>query len=105
MDPNSTSLQVPEFQRNLLISPPGSPCEGWEQIEEDAPNRAILASDLMQAAEVSDYELDEDEYSLERPNLPEKTPALGLPSNVRKERNNLTIYLRLQYKIGMGISW
>lgn len=65
VDPNSTSLQVPQFQRNLLISPPGSPFEGWEQIEEDAPNQVVLGSDLIHAAEISDYELDEDELRLE----------------------------------------
>ncbi|KAF1804595.1 Calcipressin-domain-containing protein, partial [Mucor lusitanicus] len=65
VDPKSTSLQVPQFQRNLLISPPGSPFDGWEQIEEDAPNQAVLASDLMHAAEISDYELDDDELELE----------------------------------------
>ncbi|KAI8327489.1 Calcipressin [Choanephora cucurbitarum] len=65
VDPNSGSLQVPKFERNLLISPPGSPCEGWQQIEEDAPNQAVLASDLMHAAEISDYELDDDELELE----------------------------------------
>lgn len=56
---------MPQFQRNLLISPPGSPFDGWEQIEEDAPNQAVLASDLMHAAEISDYELDDDELELE----------------------------------------
>lgn len=58
-------MQVPQFQRNLLISPPGSPFDGWEQIAEDAPNQAVLASDLMHAAEISDYELDDDELELE----------------------------------------
>ncbi|KAI7907966.1 Calcipressin [Cokeromyces recurvatus] len=65
VDPNSNSLQVPHFQRNLLISPPGSPFEGWEQIEEDSPNQAVLASDLIHAAEISDYELDDDTLDLE----------------------------------------
>ncbi|KAI8637231.1 Calcipressin-domain-containing protein [Parasitella parasitica] len=65
VDPKSNSLQVPQFQRNLLISPPGSPFDGWEQIEEDAPNQAVLASDLIHAAEISDYELDDDELELE----------------------------------------
>lgn len=66
---SQSTLEVPQFKRNLLISPPGSPCEGWEQIEEDSPNRAVLASDLIHAADISDYELDDDELELE-----EKTP-------------------------------
>jgi hypothetical protein len=78
IDPNSTSLQVPQFERNLLISPPGSPFEGWEQIEEDAPNQAILASDLIHAAEVSDYELDEDELDLDTP-LTTTTSIVNIP--------------------------
>ncbi|KAI9258482.1 Calcipressin-domain-containing protein [Sporodiniella umbellata] len=42
-----SQLEVPAFERNLLISPPGSPCAGWEQLLEDAPNQAVLAFDLM----------------------------------------------------------
>lgn len=62
---NASTLEVPRFKRNLLISPPGSPCAGWEQIEEDSPNRAVLASDLFHAQQdISDYELDDDELEL-----------------------------------------
>ncbi|KAI7896907.1 Calcipressin [Mucor mucedo] len=76
VDPALNSLQVPQFERNLLISPPGSPFDGWEQIAEDPPNQAILGSDLICAAEVSDYELDEDEIKLDhRPELPAKKPS------------------------------
>lgn len=76
MDPTLNSLQVPQFERNLLISPPGSPFEGWEQIAEDPPNQAILGSDLIYAANVSDYELDDDELKLDhRPELPPKKPS------------------------------
>ncbi|KAH8926000.1 hypothetical protein BT69DRAFT_1279221 [Atractiella rhizophila] len=42
-------LQVPTTDKNFLISPPGSPPVGWEQIVEDPPNAAPLAQDLMQA--------------------------------------------------------
>lgn len=31
-------LSVPDSGRNFLISPPGSPPVGWEQIEEESPN-------------------------------------------------------------------
>ncbi|GAA97653.1 uncharacterized protein L969DRAFT_465287 [Mixia osmundae IAM 14324] len=42
-------LPVPDTQRNFLISPPGSPPVGWEQVREDQPNRETLAHDLMEA--------------------------------------------------------
>ncbi|GAA5947192.1 hypothetical protein JCM3765_001567 [Sporobolomyces pararoseus] len=38
---SSTLLSVPSTGKNFLISPPGSPPVGWEQIEEDAPNKQI----------------------------------------------------------------
>jgi hypothetical protein len=40
---------VPITDRNFLISPPGSPPIGWEQIAEDPPNTQTLADDLMAA--------------------------------------------------------
>ncbi|GAA5966797.1 hypothetical protein JCM8115_002273 [Rhodotorula mucilaginosa] len=33
-------LEVPSSGRNFLISPPGSPPVGWQQLEEDSPNTA-----------------------------------------------------------------
>lgn len=33
-------LEVPTSGRNFLISPPGSPPVGWQQLEEDTPNTA-----------------------------------------------------------------
>jgi Calcipressin len=42
-------LPVPAIDKNFLISPPGSPPVGWEQIREEAPNRETLAQDLIAA--------------------------------------------------------
>lgn len=44
-------LQVPELERNWLISPPGSPPVGWTQAREDAPNAQILHESLLAALE------------------------------------------------------
>ncbi|KZP13784.1 Calcipressin [Athelia psychrophila] len=42
-------LRPPAIERNFLISPPGSPPEGWEPIKEDPPNSTPLAADLIAA--------------------------------------------------------
>lgn len=44
-------LKPPKVEKNFLISPPGSPPIGWEQIEEDPPNSTPLAADLLHALE------------------------------------------------------
>lgn len=44
-------LPVPDTDKNFLISPPGSPPIGWEQIREDPPNVDTLAEDLAKALE------------------------------------------------------
>lgn len=42
-------LRPPPIEKNFLISPPGSPPVGWEQIKEDPPNATPLADDLIAA--------------------------------------------------------
>lgn len=46
------TLPVPNTDKNFLISPPGSPPVGWEQIREDPPNMDTLADDLARALEL-----------------------------------------------------
>jgi len=47
--PQENYLRPPPVEKNFLISPPGSPPVGWEQIKEDPPNATPLAADLMNA--------------------------------------------------------
>ena len=42
-------LRPPVNEKNFLISPPGSPPVGWEQIREDPPYATPLANDLIAA--------------------------------------------------------
>jgi calcipressin-2 len=37
------------LEKNYLISPPGSPKEGWIQVEEDPPNAVTLHDDIQAA--------------------------------------------------------
>lgn len=48
-DPSEHYLQPPKLEKNFLISPPGSPPIGWEQVREDPPNATPLAEDLIHA--------------------------------------------------------
>jgi len=48
-DPSEHYLQPPQLEKNFLISPPGSPPIGWEQVREDPPNATPLAEDLIHA--------------------------------------------------------
>jgi calcipressin-2 len=47
--PETAYLQPPPIEKNFLISPPGSPPVGWEQVKEDPPNSTPLAADLITA--------------------------------------------------------
>ena len=47
--PDGTHLRPPAIEKNFLISPPGSPPVGWEQVVEDPPNVTPLADDLIAA--------------------------------------------------------
>ena len=47
--PDPKYLRPPDIEKNFLISPPGSPPEGWEPIKEDPPNSVPLADDLIAA--------------------------------------------------------
>ncbi|KAL1409741.1 hypothetical protein Q8F55_003738 [Vanrija albida] len=51
LSPVDAHLRPPEAERNFLISPPGSPPEGWEPVEEEGPNLHPLADDLRRALE------------------------------------------------------
>jgi len=48
-DPSEHFLRPPQHEKNFLISPPGSPPVGWEQVREDPPNATPLAEDLIHA--------------------------------------------------------
>ena len=71
------------LQRNWLISPPGSPQEGWVQIEEDPPNSMTLHEDIQAALDRLAQELeqteDEDAHEADDPrgNVILDTTSLG----------------------------
>jgi len=47
--PGGAHLRPPAIEKNFLISPPGSPPVGWEQVVEEPPNVTPLADDLIAA--------------------------------------------------------
>ena len=47
--PGGAHLRPPAIEKNFLISPPGSPPVGWEQVVEEPPNSTPLADDLIAA--------------------------------------------------------
>lgn len=51
LESTTDHLRPPDQGRNFLISPPGSPPEGWAPIIEEGPNMAPLADDLRRALE------------------------------------------------------
>lgn len=53
---NPYHLAPPSPTKNFLISPPGSPPEGWEPIKEEPPNATPLADDLMAALRKLEFE-------------------------------------------------
>ncbi|KAH8553121.1 Calcipressin-domain-containing protein [Umbelopsis sp. PMI_123] len=59
-DSATVLLQVPELEKNWLISPPGSPPVGWQQIREEPPNTTVLPQDLSHALMSLSDELDDD---------------------------------------------
>ncbi|KAL2916323.1 hypothetical protein HK105_204079 [Polyrhizophydium stewartii] len=63
LDPNAgmrlNLLQVPETERNFLLSPPGSPPVGWVQTQEREPVQGGHAEALMLSAlSLADFHLD-----------------------------------------------
>jgi calcipressin-2 len=56
------------LEKNWLISPPGSPQEGWIQIEEDPPNKVALHEDIQSALDRLAQELEEEEEEIENTN-------------------------------------
>ncbi|KAJ2913585.1 hypothetical protein MD484_g6831, partial [Candolleomyces efflorescens] len=61
--PQTNYLKPPAVEKNFLISPPGSPPVGWEQIREDPPNSTPLADDLMAALHKLKIQEEEDDRS------------------------------------------
>ena len=53
-------LEPPVLEKNWLISPPGSPKEGWVQIQEDPPNSVTLHEDIQSALDRLAAALDQD---------------------------------------------
>jgi hypothetical protein len=47
--PGGAHLRPPAIEKNFLISPPGSPPVGWEQVVEEPPHSTPLAEDLIAA--------------------------------------------------------
>ncbi|KAI9312569.1 Calcipressin [Dichotomocladium elegans] len=68
-DPKLFQLQVPKSKKNFMISPPGSPFEGWKQIPESPPNTSVLASDLTQSfSDLPDDDVEDlENFRLESP--------------------------------------
>lgn len=70
-------LKPPEHEKNFLISPPGSPPEGWEQIREDPPNASPFAHDLLHALQKL-HLAQQEKGSVEILITPEEGPGIGV---------------------------
>ncbi|KAJ3487080.1 hypothetical protein NLI96_g3778 [Meripilus lineatus] len=70
-------LKPPEHEKNFLISPPGSPPEGWEQIREDPPNPTPIAHDLIHALQKL-HLAQQEKGSIEVLIAPEEGPGIGI---------------------------
>lgn len=70
------------LQKNWLISPPGSPQEGWVQIEEDPPNATTLHEDIQTALDRLARDLDQKEDH-------ERDDTNGLGGNVILDTTSL----------------
>ena len=70
-------LKPPAHEKNFLISPPGSPPEGWEQIREDPPHPTPIAHDLMHALQRLHLARQE-KGSIEVLIPPEEGPGIGI---------------------------
>ncbi|RIA85022.1 Calcipressin-domain-containing protein [Glomus cerebriforme] len=81
---SSRHLNVPELERNWLVSPPCSPPVGWTQIKEDQPNSNTLADDLVHAlAHASLNTLGSNYY-----NHHDDIDDFSLDDNVDQDNNN-----------------
>ncbi|KAI8142456.1 Calcipressin [Fennellomyces sp. T-0311] len=92
-DPKTFQLQVPQSEKNFLISPPGSPCDDWKQTMESPPNTAVLASDMTHAiAELSDDDVDDlENFRLESPVLSDEETEPRRRSSGNSKRPTLKI--------------
>jgi calcipressin-2 len=68
-------LEPPVLQRNWMISPPGSPQEGWVQIEEDPPNSVTLHEDIQSALDRLAVQLESLEDEVEEEDSKDKSKA------------------------------
>ncbi|KAH9857495.1 Calcipressin [Lenzites betulinus] len=71
-------LRPPVNDKNFLISPPGSPPVGWEQIREDPPNSTPLAHDLMHALKRLELQAEQESRGPGREVLLEPEDGVGI---------------------------
>ncbi|KAI0823881.1 Calcipressin [Trametes gibbosa] len=71
-------LRPPVNDKNFLISPPGSPPVGWEQIREDPPNSTPLAHDLIHALKRLELQAEQERRGSSREVLVEPEDGVGI---------------------------